>query len=143
MILPDISLLLYAHNKSDERFEAASTWFRKLANSRETVCFCSKTINGFIRISTNYRAMPNPISLRNAFAVAESWLELPGAVFLTPSADHFEVLKRIAIEANARGSLFSDANLAALAISHNATVASTDRNFRLFKGLKLIDPLSI
>jgi len=38
-------------------------------------------------------------------------------------------------------SLESDAVLAALAITHNATIASTDRDFRLFKGLKLTNPL--
>jgi uncharacterized protein len=34
----------------------------------------------------------------------------------------------------------TDAALAALALEHGATLCSVDRNFRRFRGLKLIDP---
>jgi hypothetical protein len=33
------------------------------------------------------------------------------------------------------------AALAALALEHGATLCSTDRDFRRFRGLKLVDPL--
>jgi uncharacterized protein len=34
----------------------------------------------------------------------------------------------------------TDAALAALALEHGATLCSVDRDFRRFRGLKLIDP---
>ncbi len=110
---------------------------------REPVCFCWKTINGFIRVSTNHRAMPTPIPLKTALALTSSWLNDANTLFLEPTDRHFEILEGVALGANAKGPLFSDAILAALAISHNATIASTDRDFRLFDGLKLIDPLAV
>jgi predicted nucleic acid-binding protein len=43
-------------------------------------------------------------------------------------------------EAQVSGPLVTDAALAALALEHGATLYSTDRDFRRFKGLKLVDP---
>lgn len=141
MILPDVNLLIYAHNEDSEQFERANKWFKELLTGKESVCFCWETINGFIRISTNHRAMPNPIPLQAAFSVIENWLNQPNVLFLTPTKDHLSRLRQIAETADAKGPLFTDAILAAFAITHNATIASTDRDFRLFDGLKLINPL--
>ncbi len=141
MILPDINLLIYAHNENSEHFERANKWFEELLSGKESVCFCWETINGFIRVSTNHRAMPNPIQLYAAFSVIENWLGQPNVLFLTPTKDHLSRLRQIAETANAKGPLFTDAILATFAVTHNATIASTDRDFRLFDGLKLINPL--
>jgi len=142
MILPDVNILLYSYNKGDSRFDRTRRWFEDLINGTEPACFCWETINGFMRLSTNSRAMPNPFSLSEAFSIVDEWLQCPNAIMLEPTKNHQAVLKAVSIEANAVGSLYSDAVLAALAISHNAIIASTDRDFRLFKGLKLIDPLA-
>lgn len=141
MILPDVNILLYAYNEDDTNFERASKWFGSLLNGTQPVCFCWETVNGFIRLSTNNKAMPDPFTLTEAFSIVEEWLQRPSAIMLEPTKNHQSLLKAVSIDANSIGSLFSDAVLAAIAISHNATLASNDRDFRLFKGLKLIDPL--
>ena len=142
MILPDINILIYAHNSADERFERASKWFQELMSGSEPACFCWETINGFIRISTNKHAVPDPFSLTEAFRAVESWLSQPNTVLLKPTGDHLNLLREVSFDANATGKLYSDAILAVYAISYNAVFASTDRDFRLFRGLKLIDPLA-
>jgi hypothetical protein len=38
--------------------------------------------------------------------------------------------------------MLMDAHLAALAIEHGATLATTDRDFRRFDGLKIVNPLT-
>jgi predicted nucleic acid-binding protein len=45
------------------------------------------------------------------------------------------------LRGNATANLVSDAYLAALAMEHNATLASTDADFGRFRGLKWINPL--
>jgi len=40
------------------------------------------------------------------------------------------------------GNLVGDAHLAALAIEHGATLASSDNDFARFRGLRWIDPLA-
>ena len=142
MILADVNLLIYAYNSADPRYLGASEWFEKLLASEEKACFCWETVNGFIRVATNSSAMPMPMSLGEAFEVVESWLSTPNSVFLKTAPSHFEILKITSIESDAKGNRFSDAILAAYAISHNATFATTDKHFRMFSGLKLIDPLA-
>lgn len=141
MILTDVNLLVYAYNRSDERFPKASQWFEALMNGFETACFCWETVNGFIRISTNKSALPDPYTLTEAFGIVEQWIESPNALFLKPAHDHLEMLRNVSRDANAVGGQYSDAILAAYALSNNATIASTDKNFRLFDGVKLINPL--
>jgi uncharacterized protein len=53
-----------------------------------------------------------------------------------------QVLQQLLIEFGASGALVSDAVLAALAIEHGATIASTDRDFARFAGVKWVNPLS-
>lgn len=142
MILTDVNLLIYAYNRSDARFPKASDWLERLLNSEEKACFCWETVNGFIRVSTNSSALPVPMSLDEAFAVVESWLAQSNVMFLQPTLNHFEILKKTSTECDSTGKRFSDAVLAAYAISHDATFATTDKHFRMFSGLKLIDPLA-
>jgi hypothetical protein len=40
------------------------------------------------------------------------------------------------------GPLIMDAHLAALAIEHGATLATTDRDFTRFPGLRILNPLA-
>lgn len=142
MILPDVNMLIYAHNADDARYELANAWFQDLMTGETRACFCWETVNGFIRVSTNPRALPRPIPLYQAFSVVNDWLESANSLFLNPTSDHMVRLQQVAKKANARGPLFSDAILVTYAISHKATIASTDRDFRLFDGFRLFDPLS-
>ena len=43
---------------------------------------------------------------------------------------------------NATSNLVSDAHLAALALEHNCTLASTDSDFARFRGLKWRNPIA-
>lgn len=143
MILPDVNILIYAYNQGDPRYSVASKWFEKLMNSSESACFCWETINGFIRISTNPAAMPTPYSLAEAHVIVRSWLEPPNSVFLKPTDDHLDLIHTVGTTANAIGKLHSNAILAAYAVANDATIASSDRNFLLFSGIKLLNPLAV
>lgn len=142
MILPDVNLLIYAYNEADPRFARAKSWFENLLSSDESTGFCWETLNGFIRVSTNTNAVPAPLSLVQAFDAVQSWLELPNVALLKPKPNHLEILRKTSFDAEAVGRRYADAVLAAYAISHNAVFASSDKHFRMFKGLQLIDPLS-
>jgi hypothetical protein len=48
----------------------------------------------------------------------------------------------MAASGRARGPLLMDAHLAALAMEHGATLATSDRGFTRFPGLRRVDPLA-
>ena len=59
-----------------------------------------------------------------------------------PGPRHAEILEQLVIDYKSSGPLFIDAALAALAIEHGATLASTDRDFSRFPNLRWINPLA-
>ena len=69
------------------------------------------------------------------------WPEPPNVGILEAAERYWSILREAFIEAQAVGPLVSDAALSALAIEHGATLATTDRDFARFAGLKTLDPL--
>jgi len=137
----DVSLLLYAYNIDAPQHTAAKKWLSKLFDSAEVVGLSWITIWAFIRISTNSRIWPKPKAASEAFDNVRNWLSRPGVVVVHPGPRHAEILERLVTEYRAAGPMVSDAALAAFAFEYGATLASSDRDFQRFSGLRLINPL--
>jgi toxin-antitoxin system PIN domain toxin len=138
--LVDANILLYAYDASSVHHAACKTWLEKALNDDEPVGLPWQTSLAFIRISTNPRAVRNPLATSDACAIVTALIERPGTVIVEPG-DHFWLTFREVVDhARVTGPLVTDAVLAALAIENGATVCSTDRDFRRFAGLSLIDP---
>jgi predicted nucleic acid-binding protein len=60
---------------------------------------------------------------------------------LEPGERHWEILCGLLAQTNLRGAFVMDAELAALAIEHGATLYTTDRDFDRFEALRTVDPL--
>jgi uncharacterized protein len=141
MKLLDANVLLYAYDMSSIHHETCRTWLESAFNTDEMIALPWQTILAFVRISTNPRAVKNPLLSTNACAIVETWLERPNAVVVNAAERFWLILRQQILDAQVSGPLVTDAALAALAIEHGATLCSTDRDFRRFQGLKLLDPL--
>lgn len=141
MKLLDANILLYAYNHDSEHHDACRQWLEQAINGPETVALPWQTLLAFIRIATNPRAMKRPLSGAEACGIVQSWLAQPSVTILSPSDRYWDLLNGLVVEAKVSGPLVTDAALAALAIENGATLCSTDRDFRRFRGLKLLDPL--
>ena len=141
MIFPDINLLIYAHVTSLEQHLPAKRWLEETL-SNERTCFSWTTITGFVRITTSSRAFGQPFTLPEAFLSVDKMLSHSKTVILTPGADHFDLVKKLAIDSQMPGLKVTDAHLAAIAIANGVTFATNDRDFRKFDGLKVIYPLN-
>lgn len=142
MILTDVNPLLNAYNRDFPAHAAARMWWERTVNDGEPIGLAWVTILGFIRIVTNPRALLNPMPVAEALAAAKSWLDLPNVDIVEPGPRHPEILFRLLVEAGVAGNLTTDAHLAALAIEHQARLASTDTDFARFPGLRWFNPLA-
>ena len=142
MTILDANLLLYAYNADAPQQSVAARWLAELLESDEAIALPWVTVWAFIRIATNSRIWPNPLSAKQAFAIIEEWIAQPGVVVLQPGPRHTEILKRLIMEHSVTGPLVTDAVLAALAIENGAFLASTDQDFRRFPDLRWTNPLS-
>lgn len=133
MIIPDANILLYTHNTSASEHVLAKNWWEGALNGDETIGLSWQVITAFLRIGTNPRAFPNPLSAKEALAIAEEWLEQPVCQTISPGPRHMAILRKLIIEGQATGPLIMDAHLAALAMEHGATLCTTDKDFRALK----------
>jgi uncharacterized protein len=77
VILIDANLLLHAYNSSSKQHEGARKWLEEVLSRTEPVKLAWVTILAFVRISTNFRAFENPLSVDEAGSFVSEWLAQP------------------------------------------------------------------
>ena len=141
MIIPDLNLLVYAHNAADRRHASAREWWESCLNGSEPVGMAWATLLGFVRLTTHRQVLVSPLPVATATGVVEEWLDQPIVRVLVPGRDHakhcFGFLKKLGVA----GNLTTDAHLAALALEYQAELHSTDTDFARFPGLRWHNPL--
>lgn len=142
MTILDANILIYSTNTDDPSYVPINAWLKRLFESPETVGFPWVTIWAYLRITTDPRIWKHPKRMADAIAHVRTWLDQPGATLIHPGPRHAEVLEDLVTKRHVVGPLVSDAALAAIAIEHGATFASTDRDFARFEGLRWVNPLA-
>ncbi len=143
MKLLDANILLYAYDSDSARHAVCRSWLEAAFNSEETVALPWQTLLAFLRISTNSRATNKPLQSTEACEIISSWLHQVNVSVIGAGERFWELLQNQMREAQVTGPLVTDAALAALALEHGATLCSVDKDFRRFRGLKLIDPTDL
>jgi uncharacterized protein len=141
MILVDANILLYAEDSLHPRHDQARTWWDAQLSGTRIVCLCWTVLCAFIRIATNPRVFENPLSLEQALARVQSWLDQPCTRIIHPTERHWTVFQQTLADGQASANLVTDSHLAALAIEHGCELASTDSDFARFPKLKWKNPL--
>ena len=142
MIVPDANLLLYAYNQSSPLHHRAKQWWETLLSGTEPVGLVHPVLFSFLRIATSARAFPSPFTLAEASGHVFSWLDRNVTRVLAKESNHFrQVVALLDKAASPGGNLVTDAQVAAIAIAHNATVHTADRDFMRFKSLDCHYPL--
>ena len=142
MILVDANILLYAEDYLQSRHQQARAWWDSQLSGTGVVCLCWTVLSAFIRIGTNPRVFEYPLSLEQALARVQSWLDQPCTRVVLPTERHWTVFKQVLTDGQAVANLVTDAHLAALAIEHGCELASTDSDFARFPKLKWRNPLA-
>ena len=140
MILLDANVLIYLYNADAPQHSRVAVWFEEaLAKNRIGVPL--PAVWAFVRITTN-PAWSNPLSPEVAFRLVTELLRMPGVNLIVPGPRHLEILAELAARFRITGPRITDAALAAMAIENDAALASADRDFQRFTGLRWIDPLA-
>lgn len=140
MIVVDANILLYAYDEDDRRHAVVAPWLETQMTGSDGVGLSLVAILAFLRISTDHRVFEQPRPVATALAIADSWLAHPNVRLLEPTRRHWTTLADLAIRGQARGPQLMDAHLAALTIEHGAMLATADRGFARFPGLRIVDP---
>jgi toxin-antitoxin system PIN domain toxin len=141
VIVPDANVLLYAYHEGAPQNVRARRWVESAFSGSEPIGLTWQCITAFVRITTHNNVFAHPYTAPEALAIVRSWLAAGPVRILEPGARYFDIFADLLASSQASGPLVMDAALAAMAIEVGATLATTDRDFRRFDGLKLLDPL--
>ena len=141
MILPDANLVLYAYVEDFPQHLKSKSWFEKTIADGEEIGLAWQVITAFVRIGTNPKLFKKPMTLAQVETRLAALIAQPNVKLIVPTENHWQIFLKLLKETNAQGDLVMDAHLAALAIEHNARLASTDRDFKLFSNLNYFNPL--
>jgi toxin-antitoxin system PIN domain toxin len=142
VIVPDVNLLIYAYNDASPFHQAAAAWWEACLSGSEPVGLTYPVLFAFVRITTGIQAYPNPLTLQQSKECVEEWMTCAATHILTATHNHFDqVFELLESAGSAGGNLVVDAQIAAIAISHKATVHTADRDFMRFRGLNCFFPL--
>ena len=142
MIVFDANVLLYAYHTGSESHLVCRRFLEKTLSGTDSVGFCWQSIVAFLRIGTNPRVFSHPFSPKGASAIVSVWLSHPSVALIEPGERFWEILSNLIETAQVTGPLMTDASLAAHALENGATICTTDRDFKKFPALKIIDPTS-
>jgi toxin-antitoxin system PIN domain toxin len=141
VIAPDINVLLYALREESERHVQFRTWLERALNGSRPVALFEPVLASVFRIAT-HPAIYRPATPR---VVVEKFLDAclaaPAALAVRTESGHWAQFRELCEQADCRGNLVQDAYLAALALEHNCTYVTTDRDFARFPGLRWQHPL--
>jgi hypothetical protein len=142
VILVDANLLLYAKLSSFPEHETAHRWLDERLNGVDRVALPWPSLLAFLRLSTNTRLFPRPLSMAAAWQQVRSWLSLETAWTPGPTGAHEDVLGDLLAPGGITPKLVMDAHLAALAIEHGLVLCSADGDFGRFSSLRWHNPLA-
>lgn len=137
MIAVDTNILIYAHREELPEHVSALAWLTRLAEDPllwGLPVFC---LGEFVRVVTHPRIFDPPTRLESALEALFGLLASPSLRVLNPGARYPELFSQHLQEADARGNLAFDAQIAAVCVEHRVTALLTaDRDFARFAKLK-------
>lgn len=136
MLIVDANVLVHAVNSDATEHERARKWLLEALDGNEAVAFPWVVTLAFLRLTTHPSIFRRPLSAASASDVLRTWLDRPPAVMLDPTRRHVALLLGLLAQTATGGNLVNDAHLAALALEHDATLVTYDRDFERYAGVR-------
>lgn len=142
MIIPDVNLLVYAHNKGVPEHERARVWWEGAVNGAEPIGLDWSVLLGFVRLMSNQKVTVRPQPPAKLLARVSKILTRPTVRLVTPGLRHAELMQELFETSGAGPRMVTDVHLAALAIELDAVLATNDTDFGRFPKLRTLNPLT-
>lgn len=136
----DVNVLVYAYIAQTPAQKQCKTWLEgALQKLNIAVWLPTATKLGFVRLlgSGVVTQQPVPFALLHDFL---DTLTLHGVKEALPGANHATFWRMATDVIGTKGNDITDSHMAATALELNATLATCDKGFARFNGLKIVDP---
>lgn len=141
MILPDVNVLMYAFRRDADRHHDYVSWLRGVLRGDDTIALHAPVLSGFVRIATHPRLAEHPAPAAAALDFVDDLIAARRAHWIAQGPPEWSQLRQlIAGDRAIVGALVPDAHLASVALAHGCRLATADRGFARFPGLRYFDP---
>ena len=138
MIAVDTNVLVYAHRTEMELHRAATEVLMDRAEDATPWALPIFCITEFMRVVTHRRVFNPPSTLPQAVGFIEDLVASPVCHVVRPGPGFLRILANAAQQADARGNLMFDAQIAAGCHESGIdTIVTNDRNFERFEALRV------
>lgn len=141
MIVPDLKLLLCAHNRSVPQHPPARGWSSGLMDGGQDIGVPEPVLFGLLRIATQRGILASPLATDKALAIVRSWIAWPRLRVLYGTAGSPTRALAPAEALGVAGRLTTDIQIAALTMEYRSTLHRTDTDFARMPGLRWSNPL--
>jgi hypothetical protein len=137
----DTNILVYAHRAESAEHQDALSLLSELATGNDLWAIAWPSFYEFVRVVTHTQIFTPPSKLEKALAFLESLVASPTLRLLGHGPGHWDWMKQLMEQADARGNLAFDAQIAALFIEHGVSqIITKDGDFRRFRELEVYNP---
>lgn len=140
MIVLDVNVLVAAFRADHEFHDHARGWLMDALRRGVPIAVPDLVWVGFVRICANPRVFSVASTIAEATAFARALAAQRSYVHLGGLRDDIEPFFAEVEDASAAANLATDAYIAAVALEWAAEVATFDRDFRRFDGLRIVQP---
>lgn len=139
MIAVDTNILIYAHRAETDLHQISLKRLTALAEGREPWAIPVFCITEFLRVVTHARVFNPPSKPQLAIRFVEELLESPTCRVVSPGDEFIEHLKTLMLQADVRGNLVFDAQIAAVCQEQGISdILTNDRDFNRFSRLNVL-----
>jgi toxin-antitoxin system PIN domain toxin len=143
VILADVNVLIYAFRQDAPHHVTAKQWLDGVVLGAPQFGLSPLALSAVVRITTNQRVYKEPSTLDEVFAYCDNLLSQPHCEIVEPGDRHWQIFCRLCLNTRVHGPRTTDAWFAALAIEHDCTWITYDRDFSRFPGLDWAMPTAL
>lgn len=141
MIILDVNVCVVAFRQDLERHDVTLSWLATALRGPETIGVPDFVLASVVRLTTNHRIFADPAPPEQALQFCDDVLAGPAARLVRGGTGHWALVRSLVLDLGLRADDIPDAVLAALVLERNAELATFDRGFSRFPGLRLARPL--
>jgi toxin-antitoxin system PIN domain toxin len=141
-LILDVNVLVAVFRDDAAGHAHVRPWLERQLASEQLLMLPDSSVVGFVRVVTHPRIFTPASSLNEAIGFVDALLATGRCVVPGTDERHWAAFRDQLLAGDARGDLVPDAHLAALAVRHGVAVATRDRDFARFPGVRIVDPLA-
>ena len=142
-LLIDVNVLVLGSEQGALHHQTAMEWMSRALDRGDQIGIPWHSLLGFFRIATNPRSSRRPLPPDVAWGLITGWLNTAGVWAPLPGPKHAGILGELIHKYAIHADGVSDAHLAALAIEHDLTLVSFDRDFARFREVRWLNPAGV